>query len=134
MLLYKGNSIFYSLPFLDINKTFFFPFCSHCKMPTMPCCSFHLLLKYKWNHTCNLSWNTTFPFYIGKHQINHLWLLFFLTFQSSCNQTCPDFCGLLFSTENSSANNKNTFKQSIRVLYILLTAFLLYFYCFDGAT
>lgn len=55
--------------------------------------------------------------------MNHLWLLFLSNALDGSVilqlKTYLDFRSLLFSTENSSANNKNTFKQSTRVLYIL---------------
>lgn len=55
--------------------------------------------------------------------MNHLWLLFLSNALDGSVilqlKTYPDFRSLLFSTENSSANNKNTFKQSTHVLYIL---------------
>lgn len=105
---------------------FFFSFSSHPRIPTIPfCCFFHLFFKHKWDHTCTLSWNTLFPFYTGNQQMNHprTVVAFFLALHwmvQSCHEwTYPDFCHLLFSTKNSTANSQNSFKQSLIVLCIL---------------
>lgn len=63
---------------------FFFSFSSHPRIPTIPfCCFFHLFFKQKWDHTCNLSWNSVFPFYTGNHQMIHprIVVAFFLASQ-----------------------------------------------------